>query len=154
MPRFVFRLAPVLRYRERIEEEKKLLLAAAQRTLAEAEAERQRLRDRREGLARELVAGHREFDAETLRMTYAHLDFLAREINAADWRVAQCRQAVDTARGILVRASKDRKILDRLRERARENFNREQLRLEQNDLDEANSHLYIRSMHGPQGVTT
>lgn len=154
MARFVFRLAPVLRYRERIEEEKKLLLAAAQRTLADAEAERQRLRDRREALARELVHGHRALDAETLRMTYAHLDFLARELNAADWRVAQCEQAVNAAREVLVRASKDRKILDRLRERARENFNREQLRLEQHDLDEANSHRYARVMHRSQGVTT
>lgn len=152
MARFVFRLASVLRYRERIEEEKKLLLAAEQRKLAEAEATRQRLRTNREALARELVAGHRRFDVETLRVTYAHLDFLAREINTADWHVATCQSAVDVARDVLVRASKDRKILDRLRERARENFNREQLRLEQHDLDEANSQRYVRIRH--QGVTS
>ncbi|MBV8074046.1 MAG: flagellar export protein FliJ [Candidatus Eremiobacteraeota bacterium] len=144
MPRFVFRLAPVLRHRERIEEEKKLLLAAAQRKLFEAESERQRLRNRREELATELVAEHRKIDGETLRMTYAHLDFLAREITAADWRVAAATQAVDLARDYLVRATKDRKVLERLRERQLEAFNVEQLRLEQRDLDEANSRRHAR----------
>lgn len=153
MARFVFRLAPVLRYRERIEDEKKLMLAGEQRKLAEAEAERNALKSRREALAREMVSGHKRFDAETLRMTYAHLDFLAREINVADWRVATCVQAVNAAREALVRASKDRKILDRLRERARENFNREEQRVEQRDLDEANSQRYMRLQHH-QGVTT
>src|SRR5579872_2566318 len=100
MARFQFRLAPVLRFRERIEEEKKLLLAAAQRALADAEARRQTLRDRREALARELVARHRKLDAETLRLTYAHLDFLAREITSADWDVATCVKAVDEARDV------------------------------------------------------
>jgi flagellar FliJ protein len=148
MARFAFRLAPVLRYRERVEEEKKLLLAAAQRTLAKAEAKRQALRDRREALARELVSRHRKLDAETLRLTYAHLDFLAREINAADWEVANCSKAVDAAREALVRATKDRKILDRLRERKKTAFDREQGRLENHELDDANSRHYARTHQG------
>ena len=151
MPRFVFRLAPVLRHRERIEEEKKQLLAEAQRKLFDAEAQRQRLRDRREELAVELVAGHRKIDGETLRMTYAHLDFLAREITAADWRVAAAGQAVDLARQILIRATKDRKVLERLRERQREAHKREQERLEHRDLDEANSRRHARLSR--EGVT-
>jgi len=151
MPRFIFRLAPVLRHRERIEEEKKMLLAEEQRRLAEAKAARQRLRDRRETLARELVAEHRKLDVETLRLTYAHLDFLAREINTADWNVAKATGAVDAAREVLVRASKDRKILDRLRERAQANFDREVARAEHRELDDANARRYARTqLH--QGV--
>jgi len=149
--RFVFRLAPVLRHRERIEEEKKQLLATAQRALAQAEEQRQQLRDRREALAMELIVEHRKLDAEGLRLAYGHLDFLAREITAADWHVANCVRAVDQAREVLVRATKDRKILDRLRERQKEAFDREQLRLEQRDLDDANSRRYDRISH--QGVT-
>ena len=148
MARFQFRLAPVLRYRERIEEEKKQLLAAAQRTLAEAEARRQALRRRREALARELVSRHRKLDAETLRLTYAHLDFLAREINAADWDVSNCTKAVDVARDVLVRATKDRKILDRLRDRKKTAFEREEARIENHQLDDANSRYYARTHHG------
>lgn len=148
MARFQFRLAPVLRYRERIEEEKKQLLAAAQRTLAEAEARRQSLRVRREALARELVSRHRKLDAETLRLTYAHLDFLAREITAADWEVSNCSKAVDAARDVLVRATKDRKILDRLRDRKKTAFEREEARLENHQLDDANSRYYARTHHG------
>lgn len=147
MARFVFRLAPVLRHRERIEEQKKTLLAAAQRTLAEAEERRQQLRDRREALAAELIAEHKKLDVETLRLTYAHLDFLAREITAADWHVANCVRAVDQAREALVRATKDRKVLDRLRERQKEAWESEQMRIEQNELDEANARRYQPVVH-------
>jgi flagellar FliJ protein len=148
VPRFVFRLAPVLRQRERIEEEKKQLLAAAQRTLAEAEAQRQKLRTRRESLAHELIVRHRDLDGETLRLTYGHLDFLARELSTADFQVAICARAVDEARAALVRATKDRKILDRLRERQRENFELEQARIEQRELDDANARRFERFKQG------
>ena len=145
MPRFVFRLAPVLRQRERIEEQKKQLLAAAQRALADAEAQRDQLKIRREMLARELIEEHRNLDAEGLRLAYAHLDFLAREIRAADYLVASRTRELNLAREILVRATKDRKILDRLQERQKEAFDLEQSRIEQRDLDDANSRRYDRS---------
>jgi len=150
MARFVFRLAPVLRQRERVEEQKKLFLAREQRVLADAEARREMLRKRRESLARELIAEHRKLDAEGLRLAYAHLDFLAREIAAADYHVAACQGAVDRAREVLVRATKDRKILDRLQERQREAFNREQLRLEQRELDDDNARRYVRASQSAQ----
>jgi len=145
MARFVFRLAPVLRQRERVEEQKKLFLAREQRVLADAEARREMLRTRRERLARELIAEHRKLDIEGLRLAYAHLEFLAREITAADYHVAACQQAVERAREVLVRATKDRKILDRLQERQLEAFKREELRLEQRELDDDNARRYIRS---------
>lgn len=150
MARFVFRLAPVLRQRERIEEQKKLLFAREQRVLADAEARREMLREKRESLAQELIVEHRKLDFEGLRLAYAHLDFLAREITAADWHVAACEQAVERAREVLVRATKDRKILDRLQERQRENFKREELRLEQRELDDDNARRYIRSAQSAQ----
>jgi flagellar FliJ protein len=145
MPRFVFRLAPVLHQRERVEEQKKQFLAREQRVLADAQARREMLRGRREALARELIFEHRKLDIEGLRLAYAHLDFLAREITAADWHVAACEQAVDRAREVLVRATKDRKILDRLQERQREAFRTEQLRVEQRELDDDNARRYHRA---------
>ena len=151
MPRFTFRLAAVLRQRERVEEEKKLLLAAAQRKLYEAEMERKGLQDRREALARELVEEHTKLDGETLRMTYAHLDFLAREITAADWRVNAAAVSVEQAREILVRASQQRKILERLRDKQHETFKLEQMRLEHRDLDEANSRRHAAAVR--EGVS-
>ena len=152
MARFVFRLAPVLRQRERIEEQKKQLLAAAVRALVDAEAKRDQLKARRETLARELIAEHRNLDAEGLRLAYAHLDFLAREITAADYLVMSRTREVNLAREILVRATKDRKILDRLRERQKEAYDLEQLRIEQRELDDANSRRYERISH--QGVSS
>jgi flagellar FliJ protein len=150
MPRFVFRLAPVLHQRERVEEQKKLLLAREQRVLADAQARREMLRGRREALAQELIVEHRKLDYEGLRLAYAHLDFLAREITAADWHVAACQQAVERAREVLVRATKDRKILDRLQERQREAFRTEQLRVEQRELDDDNARRYHRATQSAQ----
>jgi flagellar protein FliJ len=154
MARFVFRLAPVLRQRERIEEQKKLLFAREQRVLADAEARREMLRGKRESLALELILEHRKLDFEGLRLAYAHLDFLAREITAADWHVAACQQALERAREVLVRATKDRKILDRLQERQRDAFKREEFRREQRELDDDNARRYSRSAQSAhhQGV--
>lgn len=145
MPRFVFRLAPVLRQRERIEDEKKQLLAEALRALREAETELSALRTRRESIAREVASEHAELDGETLRITYAHLDFLTREIRAADQRVVERTTAAGLAREALVDASKDRKVMDRLRERQHEVFKQEELRLEQRDLDDANARRFARA---------
>jgi flagellar FliJ protein len=150
MPRFVFRLAPVLHQRERVEEQKKLLFAREQRVLADAQARREMLRGRREALAQELIVEHRKLDYEGLRLAYAHLDFLAREITAADWHVAACQQAVERAREVLVRATKDRKILDRLQERQREAFRNEELRVEQRELDDDNARRYHRATQSAQ----
>ena len=144
MPRFVFRLAPVLRQRERIEEQKKQLLATALRALADAEAQREALRARREALARELIEEHRNLDAEGLRLAYAHLDFLAREITAADYLVMSRTREMNLAREILLQATKDRKILDKLRDRQKAAYDLEQSRIEQRELDDANSRRYER----------
>jgi flagellar protein FliJ len=145
MPRFIFRLQPVLRHRERIEEQKKQIFAREQRALAQAIAERDALRGKREALAAELITEHKNLDGESLRLAYAHLDFLAREITAADYHVMACEGAVERARLVLVAATKERKILERLRERQHEAFMREQLRLEQRDLDDDNARRYQRS---------
>ncbi|MGH7716634.1 MAG: flagellar FliJ family protein [Vulcanimicrobiaceae bacterium] len=65
-------------------------------------------------------------------------------MTAADWHVAACEQAVERAREVLVRATKDRKILNRLQERQREAFRAEELRVEQRELDDDNARRYIR----------
>jgi flagellar protein FliJ len=145
MARFVFRLAAVLRHRKWIEDEKQAGLATAARALREAQAARQALCERREGLARELVAQHAALDGETLRISYAHMNFLAREINAADLQVVANTQLVELARNALVEASKGRKILERLRERQEQVHKAEELRFEQRDLDDANARRQART---------
>jgi len=149
--RFVFRLASVLRHREWIEDEKKQKLAEANRALLAAEEARQALRDRRETLARELTSEHAKLDGETLRISYAHMEFLAREITAADMTVAGCFHAVNLSRDALVQATKNRKVLDRLRERQFKVYEAEQMRLEQRDLDDANARQYGRKLR--EGTT-
>ena len=129
-----------------------LVLRPANRALREAEQARLALCAKREGLARELIAKHAELDGETLRISYAHMEFLAREINNADMQVAGCAHAVSVARDALVKASKDRKAIDRLRERRLQEHEAQERRFEQRDLDDANARLYGRNLR--EGATT
>ena len=120
----------------------------AQRALLDAENERLALCVRRDALGARVAGEHEQLDGETLRISYAHLEFLAREIRAAELRIATCVDVAARAQGELIAASKDRRVLERLRERRRTNFDHEQDRLEQRDLDEANAIAHARVRRG------
>ncbi|MBV8152617.1 MAG: flagellar export protein FliJ [Candidatus Eremiobacteraeota bacterium] len=151
MARFAFRLDPVLKHRERIEDEKSQVFAVAQQALQDAEKERLYLVSRRDDLSVYIATEHASFDSDALRIAYAHLGFLAREIRAAEMRVATCVEAAARAQDELIAASKERRILERLRERKQTVFDQEHERAEQRELDDANSLQHARNQ--AQGVS-
>ena len=143
--KFRFRLDPVLTHRERIEHER---AAEHGRALAEqlaAEQLRDRLLSNRDELRERLVLEHAAFDAETLRTTYTHLDYLDRAIVAAAKRVDACAAVTERARARLVDAAKDRKVLDTLKERRREAFDLESALADQRELDDQNARQFGRT---------
>jgi flagellar FliJ protein len=146
MPKkFRFALQPVLDLRERLEQEKQQALAVRQRAHDEAKNELQRLDEEFRSSALELRAQHRAFDAEALRMHYAHLQFLDRAIDAQQKLLAERRAAVDRARTELLAASKDRKVVDRLRVRRHEAHVAEEMRIEEREIDDNNARRYGRA---------
>jgi len=144
MRRFDFTLQPVLEHRKKLEDEKQQVVAERKRAVDAAEAELARLNDEFRETSKQLREQHRALDAESLRLHYAHVQFLDRVITAQIRVVADRRVALDRARTDLLAASKDRKVVEKLKERRREAFVAEQLRIEQNELDDGNARRYGR----------
>ncbi len=142
---FKFRLDPVLGHRERVEHEKAAEHGRALADQLAAAQMRDRLLSNRDELRERLVREHAEFDAETLRATYTHLDYLDRAIVAAGQRVDACAAETERARARLVDAAKDRKVLDTLKERRREAHDLETALADQRELDDQNARVFERA---------
>jgi flagellar FliJ protein len=137
--RFRFPLEPVLAHRRRIEEDKERRLGERLRELAAARAELASLEDEYRRYAAVIRTKHRMLDAETLRAHYAHLEYLDRAIDAQLAVVRTRTAAADVARAELIEASKERKTVERLRERRYEEHVLEEGRIEQKELDDVNA---------------
>jgi flagellar FliJ protein len=144
MQRFRFTLEPVLEQRRRIEDEKQRDFAARTRELRDAESLLERLHAQYQAAAERLRDGHRSLSTEDLRLHYAHLEYLDRAITAQRAVVAERRGAVERARAALVEASKERKVIEKLKERKHEQYVAEARHLEQAELDDANARRFAR----------
>jgi flagellar FliJ protein len=142
--RFAFRLDPVLDYRQRLEDEQQIVLAAAVSVLRSAEAQRDDYIARRAEMRARLVAHHNDMDNIELRATYAHCDFLDRSIVAQQRVIDQAREKADQERVKLIVKTKDKKILAVLKERRRETFEAEVAATEQRESDEINARRFDR----------
>jgi len=145
MARFTFNLDPVLDHRHRIEQEQQVILAVAMTKVRDAERYRDALISRREVMRAELSQRHAHMDLVDLRATYAHCEYLDREIVAQHEVVAVVRRAADLERDKLVTVSKDKKVLETLKTRRRETFEAEAAVVEQNQLDDINARIFDRA---------
>jgi flagellar protein FliJ len=150
--KFSFTLQPVLDHRKRIEDEKQQTVATRQRAWDEARRELDRLNEEFRANSRELRGRHREFGMEELRVRYAHLQFLDRTIDAQIKVVAERQVALDRARKELITASKNRKVVDKLKERRRSAHTAEELRVEQIELDDGNARMEGRLQRHAGGL--
>ncbi|HTZ53856.1 MAG TPA: flagellar export protein FliJ [Candidatus Acidoferrum sp.] len=148
MKRFSFPLQPVLDHRKRIEDEKQLVVAQRKRALDEAERELTRLNDEFRLHAAMLRDKHKKLETRELQSIYAHLQFLDRCIVAQIRIVAERRVALDRARAELLEASKEKKVVEKLKERRRETFVLEEQRVEQKELDDNNARRFGRAHVG------
>jgi flagellar FliJ protein len=144
--RFTFALQPVLDHRQRLEDEKQQVLAIRQIAHDEAQAELNRLDSAFRDGSKILRSEHAKLDAEALRMHYGHLQFLDRAIVAQIRVVAERRVELDRARAELLEASKERKVVEKLKDKRRIAHISEEFRIEQNELDDGNARMYGRSL--------
>ncbi|MDQ2679761.1 MAG: flagellar export protein FliJ [Candidatus Eremiobacteraeota bacterium] len=148
--RFVFALQPVLAQRERAEAEKQRVLAQRQRVLNDAKASLAALHNEFREYSGALRDKHRSFTTEELRLYYAHLEFLDRAIAAAEETAATAQHAFDRARDELLAASKERKAIEKLKEKRHASHVAEENALEQRELDDGNARRFGRAQleHG------
>jgi len=150
--KFAFRLDPVLGHRERLERERAGEHARALADQLSAQRMLDDIVEKRDMLRGRLVQEHAHFDAETLRATYTHLDYLDRAIIASRQRVDACAAETERARARLVDAAKDRKVLETLKERRREAFQLDVALADQRELDDQNARLFDRA-HPFEGLS-
>lgn len=143
--RFRFRLERVLRYRQSLRDLKQQELAAVEAALArerEALAEMLAMRDE---VLEELVRLQAGSFAALEREPYTrHLAWLEDETDRQRARIAEAEKARDEKRSALVKAAQEHRIVERLRERRREEHGVAEGRDAQAALDEVAGGVFAR----------
>lgn len=145
MKKFKFSLAPVLEHRERIEDEKQQHLAARLTELKAAQNELARLNGEFKRHSTTLHDNHAELGTDELRAHYAHLEFLDRSMVMQHATIQSRKAAVDRARADLLDASKDRKVIEKLKDKRLEQHQAMEAAFEQKELDDSNARRYRSS---------
>lgn len=123
MPAIPFSLQPVLSY-------KRSLVDLLQRQLGQLLSERRRLAAFLAALRqedeeqRDLLSGQQRgiLNVERIRLHYVYLDWLGQRIDALQSQIAQLETRIEEKRAELLRATQDRDMLEKLRQRAEERF--------------------------------
>jgi flagellar protein FliJ len=144
MPRFVFQLEGLLRHRRRLERERQRDMALLQREARQLEEELRGLGEamsattadvRKTRLIGKLdmpfLAGHRRYLAAMQRKGQGLIQ-----------RLALLTPQIETRRQALVAAAKERKAIEKLRERRRDVWLADQARRETADLDEVSNQMF------------
>ncbi|HEU5318976.1 MAG TPA: flagellar export protein FliJ [Chloroflexota bacterium] len=151
MSRFTFRLQTVLEHKQRLEELAQLDHAQAQAAQVREERSLGQLHDAEHRgfaeLERQRFDGR--LDIESLRFGMTYLDALKVQITRQEQVVDRVQRATETKREQLVGAMQDRKALDRLRQKQRTDFDRQQARREAADQDEM---VVMRHRHSTGGT--
>ena len=145
MGKFRFALEPVLGHRERIEDEKQQIFGERRRELKAAEEELARLNGEFKRYSGVLLHDHGSLGSDELRWHYAHLEYLDRCMTMQHSIIFQRRAAVERAREDLVAASKDRKVIEKLKDRRFEEHRAMEAASEQRELDDTNNRRESRA---------
>lgn len=138
MPRFKFKLEQVLRYREQLEDQAKMVLA---KCLAEYNAclERQKnVEAELETVEKKLFSGKEAFSLpEGERWLLGNYCMgLKSDLHVLAQKTNGCEIAVHQARSKLTRCAQDRQLLDKIKEKQMERHSHEEKLREQRELDE------------------
>ena len=152
MPKFKFKLETVLRVKTRVEDLRK-------RELQEAEYRRNQARkqlERRQAEVAETVELYRanfkqNLDVNSITNYHKFLLWLDKQVELATMHLDQCEKEVTEKRQRLVEASKERKILEKLQEKAFEVFKAEELNAEIKFLDELGTGRFVRQDANERG---
>jgi flagellar export protein FliJ len=148
-----FRLAGVLRLRERLADERAFGLAAAVRQRDAHAAHLAELRAQRAAAGRALLAaGFDGATAAAVRTLAATAEHARRTAGLAAARLAAAEAGVEAARVELVRAVQDRRVLELLRDNQRAAWQEDERRDEQRRLDDLAGvyHLHRGSATGKE----
>jgi flagellar FliJ protein len=151
MPKFVFQLDAVLRHRKMIEEQRMRELGAAQSEMAKMQAELRAMDETTRSVSDDLrdnrLTG--QLDMSFIAAHRRYVLAMQRKALALAQRMAAQQQVVDAARAKLAEAAKQRKIIEKLKERQHERWKSEQSRKELEQLGEVNMQLALEPYFAP-----
>lgn len=147
MAKFVFQLEAVLRQRQHVERQRQRELAEVQAQVAGFQDELRLLNGRVQNSTEDLRQNHLTGKLD-LSFIAAHRRFmLAMQRKGVELmqKMALLQRQVEQARAALAEAAKQKKIIDKLRERQHERWLAEQNRREMLELDEIGTQLSYRN---------
>lgn len=143
MPRFEFNLEAVLKQRNWLERDRQRALGALLARMGQLESELQSLDESVKTSAEDLRAGHLTGPID-LAFLAAHRRFMlatGRKAREVMQRMALVARQVAEARGLLIEASRARKVVDKLRERKLAEWKTRLIRSEQQETDDISSKM-------------
>ena len=147
MAQFTFPLAGVLRHREHIEQERQRDLAAVQLQMTETQSELKALHASSSATTDDIRTNHLtgRLDMGYLTAHRRYMLGVQRQSAALTQKLAGLQQQADAARLALTEAAKQRKILEKLKEKQQKRWAEAQARREAADLDEVGMQLAYRN---------
>jgi flagellar FliJ protein len=149
MKRFNFRLKKVLKHREIVENLKKEKLGKAKSELNRERDLLRKMEDQRRRTREELKERRSDRISLPEALIYeAYLERMDEEVNLQTTKAAQLSQKVKKTRKDLLRASQEKRIVEKLRERRQVEYTNELRRFEQGISDEASVNQFNRKLRG------
>ncbi len=137
MREFVFNLEVLLRYRSHLEEKERERLADLHNRLRAEYGTLQRLRDRHAAARRDLERQTlREYDAREVGWYCAFLRRLDQELDMSARRIRALQRELEAQVALWIEKTKDRRVLESLREKKQKEHQVAATRLEQKAVDE------------------
>jgi len=150
MRKFKFRLEPVVSLKKTVEDQRRMDLAVAKRDLEAKESHLVRLYEHKAACESHCDNSCRpgSLDVPGMLLYYAYMEKLTDEIADHASKVERSRENVDVKRDLLVKSSREKKALEKLRSKMKQRHMLETKRAEQAVLDDTASKFHGRKSHG------
>jgi len=148
MARFVFKLQALFRQRKHVERQQQRELASRQHALAKCQDELRELHERVQSTSNDVRRNHLVgvLDMNFLTAHRRYLLASQRQAMAIAQKIAIAQNAVNEAQVALAEAAKQRKIIEKLREKQLARWQEENHRKEMNAADELNVQLAFEQL--------
>lgn len=142
MQKFQYRLQKVLDFRQRKEDRLKSELAAAIRTRDAEVAALSALNEKRQKAQKALEGHLRNGDIAEIQFSNQFIENLGKKIESQNGIVAKANQEVEQVRAQLTIAAKERKIMEKHKEKKHEEWKEEEKKREAKWMDEMATTIY------------
>ncbi len=150
MGAFKFRLEPVVNLKKRAEDLRKTELADAREGLGKQETHLVNLFGHRKACQERAISDLecRSLDVPGKLVYYAYIERLTDEIANQAGAVEQSREDVESKRELLLESSREKRTLEKLKDRMRTRFTESAKKAEQASLDDTAGKLHRRNGNG------